>query len=57
MRVKKFAQPTHFKADKIRELGFAQPIPPEEAVKRTINWIGSNDIKALRAAWKASFTN
>ena len=56
MRVKKFAQPTHFKADKIRELGFTQPVPPEEAVKRTINWIGSNDIKALRAAWKASFT-
>jgi GlcNAc-P-P-Und epimerase len=54
MRVKKFAQPTHFKANKIRELGFVQPIKPEEAVKRTINWIGSNDVKALRAAWKAS---
>jgi nucleoside-diphosphate-sugar epimerase len=55
MRVKKFAQPTHFKADKIRELGFVQPVKPEEAVKRTIKWIGSNDVKALRAAWKASF--
>lgn len=55
MRVKKFAQPTHFKADKIRELGFVQPIKPEEAVKRTIKWIGSNDVKALRAHWKASF--
>jgi GlcNAc-P-P-Und epimerase len=55
MRVKKFAQPTHFKADKIRELGFVQPVMPEEAVKRTINWIGSNDVNALRAAWKASF--
>lgn len=55
MRVKKFAQPTHFKADKIRELGFVQPVKPEEAVKRTINWIGSNDVKALRADWKASF--
>ena len=55
MRVNKFAQPTHFKADKIRELGFAQPVPPGEAVKRTINWIGSNNVKALRAAWKASF--
>jgi len=55
MRVKKFAQPTHFKADKIRELGFVQPVMPEEAVKRTINWIGSNDVKALRAEWKVSF--
>ena len=55
MRVKKFAQPTHFKADKIRELGFVQPVKPEEAVKRTIKWIGSNDVKALRADWKASF--
>ena len=55
MRVKKFAQPTHFKAEKIRELGFVQPVKPEEAVKRTINWISSNDVKALRAAWKASF--
>ncbi|MDA9792204.1 NAD(P)-dependent oxidoreductase [Schleiferiaceae bacterium] len=55
MRVKKFAQPTHFNADKIRELGFVQPVKPEEAVKRTINWIGSNDVKALRMAWKASF--
>ena len=55
MRVKKFAQPTHFKADKIRELGFVQPVMPEEAVKRTINWIGSNDVNALRAAWRASF--
>ena len=55
MRVKKFAQPTHFKADIIRELGFVQPVKPEEAVKRTINWIGSNDVKALRADWKASF--
>ena len=55
MRVKKFAQPTHFKADKIRELGFVQPVKPEEAVKRTIKWIGSNDVKALRAHWKASF--
>lgn len=55
MRVKKFAQPTHFKADKIRELGFVQPVKPEEAVKRTINWIESNDVKTLRAAWKASF--
>ena len=55
MRVKKFAQPTHFKADKIRELGFVQPVMPEEAVKRTIKWIGSNNVKALRAHWKASF--
>jgi nucleoside-diphosphate-sugar epimerase len=55
LRVKKFAQPTHFKADKIRELGFVQPVKPEEAVKRTIKWIGSNDVKALRAHWKASF--
>jgi nucleoside-diphosphate-sugar epimerase len=55
MRVKKFAQPTHFKADKIRELGFTQPVKPAEAVKRTINWIGSNDVKALREDWKASF--
>jgi GlcNAc-P-P-Und epimerase len=55
MRVKKFAQPTHFRADKIRGLGFEQPIPPEEAVERTIHWIESNDVKALRAAWKTSF--
>lgn len=55
MRVKKFDQPTHFKADKIRELGFVQPVKPEEAVKRTIKWIGSNDVKALRADWKALF--
>jgi GlcNAc-P-P-Und epimerase len=55
MRVKKFAQPTHFKADKIRLLGFVQPLQPEEAVKRTINWIVSRDVKALRAAWKESF--
>ena len=55
MRVKKFAQPTHFKADKIREMGFLQPVKPEQAVKLTINWIGSNDVKALRADWKASF--
>lgn len=55
MRVKKFAQPTHFKADKIREQGFKQPVLPEEAVKRTIHWIASNDVKSLRAAWKASF--
>ena len=55
MRVKKLAQPTHFQADKIRNLGFVQPVKPEEAVKRTINWIGSNDVKALRSAWKASF--
>ncbi|MDB9837541.1 NAD(P)-dependent oxidoreductase [Schleiferiaceae bacterium] len=55
MRVKKFAQPTHFKADKIRELGFVQPVKPEEAVKRTIKWISSNNVKALRVDWKASF--
>ena len=55
MRVKKFAQPTHFKADKIRELGFVQPVEPEQAVKQAINWICSNDVKTLRAAWKASF--
>lgn len=55
MRVKKFAQPTHFKADKIRELGFVQPVQPEEAVKRTIKWISSNDVKTLRVDWKASF--
>ena len=55
MRVKKLAQPTHFKADKIRELGFVQPVMPEQAVKRTVNWIGSNDVKSLRADWKASF--
>jgi len=57
MRVKKFAQPTHFLADKIRNLGFVQPVVPEEAVKRTIDWIASNDVKALRSAWKASFTD
>lgn len=55
MRLKKFAQPTHFKADKIRNLGFVQPILPEEAVKRTIDWISFNDVKTLRSAWKASF--
>lgn len=55
MRVKKFAQPTHFKADKIRELGFEQPVEPKEAVKRTIDWISSNDVKGLRADWKESF--
>lgn len=55
MRVKKFAQPTHFKAEKIRKLGFVQPVKPYEAVNRTINWIRSNDVKALRADWKASF--
>ncbi|MDB4123775.1 NAD(P)-dependent oxidoreductase [Schleiferiaceae bacterium] len=55
IRVRKFAQPTHFKADKIRNIGFVQPIMPEEAVKRTINWIGSKDVKALRADWKALF--
>lgn len=37
-RIKKFSTPTHFKADKIREAGFVQPISLEEGFKRTLEW-------------------
>lgn len=37
-RIKKFNTETCFKADKIRNLGFKQPVPPEEAFRRTIDW-------------------
>jgi nucleoside-diphosphate-sugar epimerase len=55
MRVKKFAQPTQYMADKIRHLGFIQPVLPEAAVKRTIEWIVSNNVKVLRSNWRDSF--
>ena len=55
MRIKKFAQPTHFAADKIRSLGFVQPRAPVDAVNRTISWINSNNVAALRKDWKESF--
>lgn len=56
MRVKKFAQPTHFLSDKIRQLGFVQPVSPQNGIERTIRWIDDNDIKTLRDEWKKSFT-
>ena len=55
MRVKKFAQPTHFIAEKIRELGFVQPVSPEQGIARTIQWIKQNNVKAYRDQWKQSF--
>lgn len=55
MRVAKFAQPTHFVAEKIRTLGFRQSISPEDGITRTINWIKDNNVKALREEWLSSF--
>lgn len=54
MRVKKFSQPTHFLADKIRQLGWEQPIQPNEAISTTLKWIRSVDIETLRRNWKNS---
>lgn len=37
-RIAKFNRSTNFKASKIRELGFEQPVSNEEALRRTVEW-------------------
>jgi nucleoside-diphosphate-sugar epimerase len=37
-RMKKFATPTHHKADKVRSLGFRQPIDTKEGFRRMVEW-------------------
>lgn len=44
-RIKKFNTETHFKADKIREVGFRQPITLEEGFRRTLEWYKSNTLR------------
>jgi len=38
MRVDKFCRATAFAADKLRALGFEQPVTNEEALRTTVNW-------------------
>jgi nucleoside-diphosphate-sugar epimerase len=42
-RIKKFNTPTHFKADKIRKLGFKQPVDLKEGFRRTLKWFKSDE--------------
>lgn len=37
-RIKKFCRPTNFDATMLRNLGFEQPVPIEEALRRTVDW-------------------
>lgn len=37
-RIAKFCTPTNFDASAIRERGFTQPVPNEEAVAKTVRW-------------------
>lgn len=37
-RMKKFATPTHHKAEKVRALGFRQPIETKEGFRRMVEW-------------------
>lgn len=37
-RIEKFCTPTNFSSDAIRDLGFRQPIPNEEALAKTVDW-------------------
>ncbi len=44
-RIKKFNTETHFKADKIRETEFKQPISLDEGLRRTVEWFKNNKTK------------
>jgi GlcNAc-P-P-Und epimerase len=37
-RIKKFCRPTNYDASAVRNLGFEQPVPIEEALRRTVQW-------------------
>ena len=37
-RIEKFCTSTKFNADKIRDLGFEQPVSNEKAIEQTVNW-------------------
>lgn len=37
-RIEKFCRPTNFSASAIRELGFEQPVPNDQAIRRTVEW-------------------
>lgn len=37
-RIERFTTPTNYDSSLIRELGFEQPVHPEEALRRTIDW-------------------
>lgn len=37
-RIEKFCTPTNFSASAIRELGFEQPVPNDQAIRRTVDW-------------------
>ena len=37
-RIKKFCRPTNFDATSLRNLGFKQPVPIEDALRRTVQW-------------------
>jgi len=37
-RIKKFCRPTNFDATALRNVGFRQPVPIEEALRRTVQW-------------------
>jgi nucleoside-diphosphate-sugar epimerase len=37
-RIRKFCTSTNFSANKIRSLGFVQPVSMEDALDRTIDW-------------------
>lgn len=44
-RIKKFNTETHFKADRIREIGFKQPFTLDEGLRRTLEWYKSDTIR------------
>jgi nucleoside-diphosphate-sugar epimerase len=37
-RIEKFCTATKFRADKIRDLGFEQPVSNEQAIGETMEW-------------------
>jgi nucleoside-diphosphate-sugar epimerase len=37
-RIKKFCRSTNFDATSLRNLGFKQPVPMEDALRRTVHW-------------------
>jgi nucleoside-diphosphate-sugar epimerase len=47
-RIKKFNTETFYQANKIREIGFKQPIFLEEGFKRTLEWFREKNDKYHR---------
>jgi nucleoside-diphosphate-sugar epimerase len=53
-RIKKFNTETHFKANKIRETGFKQPITLEEGLRRTVEWFKNDKMTKGKACSETS---